>query len=170
VHELRGEKGSSGWKCRIVLIEIVISKDAGVRRDRRPGKGQPRIGDLGSRAGTARGEVAFSLRRAKTIDEGAVVLPNGVNACRGLDLKSRGLVDTGEAARDEPARTGERANSSTRGTVIADGETVAVKVTDCPGALGLAEEVTLVVVLALFTTCGFPVKEPVLPLKFPSPP
>ena len=52
----------------------------------------------------------------------------------------------------------------------ATGETVAVKVTDWPMIDGFCDEVTLVVVLALLTTCGFPVSEPVLPLKLPSPP
>ena len=52
----------------------------------------------------------------------------------------------------------------------ATGETVAVKVTDWPKTEGLADEVTVVVVFVLVTTCGFPVSEPVLPLKLPSPP
>ena len=52
----------------------------------------------------------------------------------------------------------------------ATGETVAVKVTDWPKTEGFADEVTAVVVSALLTTCGLPVSEPVLPLKFPSPP
>lgn len=41
--------------------------------------------------------------------------------------------------------------------------TTAVKVTDWPTALGLTEDVTEVVVLALLTTCGLPVSGPVLP-------
>ena len=49
-------------------------------------------------------------------------------------------------------------------------ETVAVKVTDWPNTDGFADEVTVVAVFALFTTCGLPVTDPVLPLKFPSPP
>jgi hypothetical protein len=48
--------------------------------------------------------------------------------------------------------------------------TVAVKVTDWPKTEGFTDEVTAVSVLALLTTCGLPVSEPVLPLKFPSPP
>ena len=52
----------------------------------------------------------------------------------------------------------------------ATAETVAVKVTDCPKTDGLADDVTVVAVSALFTTCGFPVSDPELPLKFPSPP
>jgi hypothetical protein len=48
--------------------------------------------------------------------------------------------------------------------------TVVVKVTDWPKTDGLTEEVTAVVVAALLTTWGFPVKEPVEPLKLPSPP
>ena len=47
---------------------------------------------------------------------------------------------------------------------------VAVKVTDWPETEGFADEVTVVAELDLFTTCGLPVSEPVLPLKFPSPP
>ena len=47
---------------------------------------------------------------------------------------------------------------------------VAVKVTDCPKSEGFCDEVTTVVVSALLTTCGFPVKDPVLALKHPSPP
>ena len=50
------------------------------------------------------------------------------------------------------------------------GETVAVNVTDWPNTDGFTDEVTVVAVSALFTTCGLPVREPVLPLKFPSPP
>jgi len=52
----------------------------------------------------------------------------------------------------------------------ATAETVALKVTDCPNTDGFAVEVTAVVELALFTTCGLPVREPVLPLKLLSPP
>ncbi len=48
--------------------------------------------------------------------------------------------------------------------------TVAVNVIDCPNTDGFTEDVTAVVVSALFTTCGLPVSEPVLPLKFESPP
>src|ERR1019366_3141171 len=51
----------------------------------------------------------------------------------------------------------------------ATGETVAVKVTDWPKTEGFTDEVTAVVVLALLTTCGFPVITPVLPLKLGSP-
>jgi len=43
----------------------------------------------------------------------------------------------------------------------ATGETVAVKVTDWPIIDGFCDEVTLEVVLAFLTTCGFPVSEPV---------
>ena len=49
-------------------------------------------------------------------------------------------------------------------------ETVAVNVTDWPKTEGFADEPTVVVVLVLLTTCGLPVSEPVLSLKFPSPP
>lgn len=49
-------------------------------------------------------------------------------------------------------------------------EIVAVKVTAWPEIEGFTEEVTTDAVLALLTTCGFPVSDPVLPLKFPSPP
>ena len=52
----------------------------------------------------------------------------------------------------------------------ATGDTVAVKVTDWPEAEGFCDEVTVVVEFVLLTTCGFPVSDPVLPLKFPSPP
>ena len=52
----------------------------------------------------------------------------------------------------------------------ATAETVAVKVTAWPKTDGFTDEVTVVVVSALLTTCGFPVNDPVLPLKFPSPP
>lgn len=52
----------------------------------------------------------------------------------------------------------------------ATGETVAVKVTDCPRGAEFCDEVTVVAVLALLITCGLPVSDPVLPLKFPSPP
>ena len=51
----------------------------------------------------------------------------------------------------------------------ATGETVAVKVTDWPNTDGFADEVTVVVVFALFTTCGLPVSDPVLLLKCVSP-
>ena len=47
--------------------------------------------------------------------------------------------------------------------------TVAVKVTDCPKTEGFADEVTPVVLLAWFTTCGFVFSEPVLVAKFVSP-
>lgn len=47
--------------------------------------------------------------------------------------------------------------------------TVAVKVTDWPNGEELREEVSVVAELALLTTCGLPVSEPVLPLKLPSP-
>ena len=47
--------------------------------------------------------------------------------------------------------------------------TVAVNVTDWPKTEGFSDEVTAVAVLALLTTCGFPVSEPVLPLKLGSP-
>ena len=50
------------------------------------------------------------------------------------------------------------------------GETVAVKVTDWPKIEGFCDEITVVVLSALLTTCGLPVNDPVLPLKFPSPP
>lgn len=46
----------------------------------------------------------------------------------------------------------------------APAEMVAVNVTDWPKILGLFDDVTIVVELALFTTCGLPVSEPVLPL------
>jgi len=52
----------------------------------------------------------------------------------------------------------------------ATGETVAVNVTGCPAVDGFSDEVTVVVVFVLLTTCGLPVSDPVLPLKFPSPP
>jgi hypothetical protein len=52
----------------------------------------------------------------------------------------------------------------------ATGDTVAVNVTDWPNTDGFTDEVTVVEVFALLTTCGFPVSDPVLPLKFPSPP
>ena len=52
----------------------------------------------------------------------------------------------------------------------ATGETVAVNVTDWPNTEGFCDEVTAVVVSALFTTCGLPVSDPVLPLKLPLPP
>ena len=52
----------------------------------------------------------------------------------------------------------------------ATAEIVAVKVTDCPRTEGFADEVTAVAELALLTTCGLPVSEPVLPLKLASPP
>lgn len=52
----------------------------------------------------------------------------------------------------------------------ATGAAVAVKVTDCPEMEGFTEEVTVVAVPALLTTCGLPASEPVLPLKLPSPP
>lgn len=52
----------------------------------------------------------------------------------------------------------------------ATADTVAVKVTDWPKADGFRDEVTVVVVSALLTTCGLPVNDPVLPLKLPSPP
>jgi hypothetical protein len=44
---------------------------------------------------------------------------------------------------------------------------VAVKVTFCPGVDGLAEELTLVVVLAWFTVWP-PASEPLLLMKLPS--
>ena len=47
--------------------------------------------------------------------------------------------------------------------------TVAVNVTDWPKTEGFSDEVTAVAVLPLLTTCGFPVIEPVLPLKVASP-
>jgi hypothetical protein len=50
------------------------------------------------------------------------------------------------------------------------GETIAVNVTDCPLLIVFDDEVTVLVVFALLTTCGLPFNEPVLPLKFPSPP
>ena len=52
----------------------------------------------------------------------------------------------------------------------ATGETVAVIVTDWPNMEGFREEVTAVALFALLMTCGFPVSDPVLPLKLPSPP
>jgi len=52
----------------------------------------------------------------------------------------------------------------------ATGDTVAVKVTDCPRTEAFADEVNAVVLPALLTTCGLPVSDPVLPLKFPLPP
>jgi hypothetical protein len=45
------------------------------------------------------------------------------------------------------------------------GETVAVKVTGCPNTDGFGDEVKVVLVSALLTTWGFPLNEPVLPLK-----
>src|SRR5207247_204946 len=51
----------------------------------------------------------------------------------------------------------------------ATGETVALKVTDWPKTEGFADEVTAVVVSLLLTTCGFPLSDPVLPVKFASP-
>ena len=51
----------------------------------------------------------------------------------------------------------------------ATAETVAVNVTDWPNTEGFCDEVTVVAVLALFTTCGLPVSDPVLLLKFVSP-
>ena len=50
------------------------------------------------------------------------------------------------------------------------GETVAVKVTDCPNTEGFAEEVTVVFVSALATSCGLPASAALLVLKLPSPP
>src|SRR5260370_243972 len=50
------------------------------------------------------------------------------------------------------------------------GATVAVKVTDWPELDGFTEEVPAALVLALLTTCGLPVSDPVLPLKLLSPP
>src|SRR6185437_13762631 len=50
----------------------------------------------------------------------------------------------------------------------ATAETVAVNVTDWPKTDGFCDEVTSVAVLALFTTCGLPVSERVLPVKFGS--
>src|ERR1035441_9938347 len=47
--------------------------------------------------------------------------------------------------------------------------TVAVKVTDWQVTEGFTDDVTAVVVLALFTTCGFPVRKPGLALKLGSP-
>ena len=47
--------------------------------------------------------------------------------------------------------------------------TVAVNVTGWPTTEGFTDDVTVVAVLALLTTCGFPVIEPVLPLKVASP-
>ncbi len=49
-------------------------------------------------------------------------------------------------------------------------ETVAVNVTDWPNTEGFGDDVTAVVVLDLLTTCGLPASDPVLPLKFASPP
>jgi hypothetical protein len=46
--------------------------------------------------------------------------------------------------------------------------TTAVKMIACPYTAGLADEVTVVVVLALLTVCP-PVRVPVLTLKLPSP-
>ena len=51
----------------------------------------------------------------------------------------------------------------------ATGDTVAVKVTDWPDPEGFTDDVTDVVVLALLTTCGFPVMKPGLALKLGSP-
>src|SRR5437868_1826881 len=51
--------------------------------------------------------------------------------------------------------------------VAADGETVAVSVTDCPNADGLTEELTLTVAVALTTVCVHAAA--VLPMKLPSP-
>ena len=51
----------------------------------------------------------------------------------------------------------------------ATADTVAVNVTDWPKTEGFADEVTVVEVLALLTTCGLPVNDPVLPVKFVSP-
>ena len=47
--------------------------------------------------------------------------------------------------------------------------TVAVNVTDWPKTDGFDEDVTAVVLLAWFTTCGFVFSEPVLVAKFASP-
>ena len=52
----------------------------------------------------------------------------------------------------------------------ATGETAAVKVTNSPNEDEFCEDVTVVAVSDLATTCGFPVSEPVLPVKFASPP
>ena len=46
---------------------------------------------------------------------------------------------------------------------------VAVNVTDCPKTEGLAEEVTAVLELPLFTTCGLELSDPVPVAKFVSP-
>lgn len=51
----------------------------------------------------------------------------------------------------------------------ATAETVAVKVTDWPKTEGLGDEARAIAVLALFTTCGLPVNEPLLPSKLASP-
>jgi hypothetical protein len=50
----------------------------------------------------------------------------------------------------------------------ATGATVAVNLTDCPDADGFCDDVTVVVVLAWFTTCDSAVE--VLPAKLESPP
>jgi len=47
--------------------------------------------------------------------------------------------------------------------------TVAVSVTVWPKTEGFGWAVSAVVLVAPFTTCGFPVKDPVLVLKLPSP-
>jgi len=52
----------------------------------------------------------------------------------------------------------------------ATGETVAVNVTDWPKIEGFTDEVTVVTELALLTTCGLPVSDPVLPLNAGFPP
>ena len=51
----------------------------------------------------------------------------------------------------------------------ATAETVAVKVTACAKNDGFFDEVIVVVVLNLLTTWGFPLNDPGLPLKLPSP-
>src|SRR5215472_7917688 len=51
----------------------------------------------------------------------------------------------------------------------ATADTVAVKVTDWPKTDGFTDEVTVVVVLALLTTCGFVSRFPVLPSRLSSP-
>ena len=50
----------------------------------------------------------------------------------------------------------------------AEGETVAVKVTDAPNPDGFADEASVTVVFALFTVCVS--TEDVVVLSFPSPP
>src|SRR3981189_228312 len=104
----------------VVAGEIVVGVNAHIGRERRRGVPEHGIGDLDAAAGAAGGKSVLGLLGAEAVEVGVIVLPDGIDFRRWLDLEPLRPGRPGESAGGEPAVARKRCRRRAGYAVVAD--------------------------------------------------